>query len=93
MKLAGKSGLEYTSYKANKAHNAIAGNDCKRSWIWYDVIDEYMHGRAHVVCVSHATSSTERVSSVSEDLGWPSTKHDQTMSAECTTTTTRGHSN
>ncbi|MCO5575991.1 hypothetical protein L7F22_029798 [Adiantum nelumboides] len=42
-------------YREDKAHNAILGNDRKRSCKWYDIV-EYMHDRANVVCKSHASS-------------------------------------
>ncbi|MCO5568399.1 hypothetical protein L7F22_022098 [Adiantum nelumboides] len=46
-------------YREDKSHNAISGNDKKRSCKWYDIVDEYMHDRANVVCKSHASSIGE----------------------------------
>ncbi|MCO5603294.1 hypothetical protein L7F22_057443 [Adiantum nelumboides] len=46
-------------YREDKAHNAISGNDRKRSCNWYDIVDEYMHDRANVVCKSHVSSIGE----------------------------------
>ncbi|MCO5568398.1 hypothetical protein L7F22_022097 [Adiantum nelumboides] len=46
-------------YREDKSHNAISGNDRKRSCKWYDIVDEYMHGKANVVCKSHASSIGE----------------------------------
>ncbi|KAI5057964.1 hypothetical protein GOP47_0027979 [Adiantum capillus-veneris] len=48
-------------HREDKAHNAISGNDRKRSCKWYDVVDEYMHDRANVVCKSHASSIGEEL--------------------------------
>ncbi|MCO5602500.1 hypothetical protein L7F22_056632 [Adiantum nelumboides] len=49
----------YDLYKANKVHNSISDKDIQRSCKWYDIVNEYMHDRAHVKVYSHASVISE----------------------------------
>ncbi|MCO5577712.1 hypothetical protein L7F22_031544 [Adiantum nelumboides] len=44
----------YDSYKRDKAHNSISGNDRRVTCKWYKIVDEYMHSSANVVSELHA---------------------------------------
>ncbi|MCO5574298.1 hypothetical protein L7F22_028080 [Adiantum nelumboides] len=44
-----KWGRVYDSYKRDKAHNSISGNDRRVTCEWYKIVDEYMHSGANVV--------------------------------------------
>ncbi|MCO5580791.1 hypothetical protein L7F22_034662 [Adiantum nelumboides] len=54
-----KWGRVYDAYKKDKSHNSISGNDRRVTCEWYDIVDEYMHGRANVVRESHASAIGE----------------------------------
>ncbi|KAI5072090.1 hypothetical protein GOP47_0012196 [Adiantum capillus-veneris] len=58
-------------YRDDKAHNAISGNDRKRSCKWYDIVDEYTHDRANVVCKIHASSLGEDDEPVEVGISMP----------------------
>ncbi|MCO5613095.1 hypothetical protein L7F22_067369 [Adiantum nelumboides] len=51
-----KWGRVYNSYKRDKAHNSISGNDHRVTCEWYDIVDEDMHSKANVVSESHASA-------------------------------------
>ncbi|MCO5560792.1 hypothetical protein L7F22_014412 [Adiantum nelumboides] len=54
-----KWGRVYDQYKADKLHNSISGNDVTKTCKWFDVVDEYMHDRAHVRVYSHAFATRD----------------------------------
>ncbi|MCO5562199.1 hypothetical protein L7F22_056843 [Adiantum nelumboides] len=51
-----KWGRVYDSYKRDKAHNSISGNDRRVTCEWYEIVDKYMHSWANVVSESHASA-------------------------------------
>ncbi|MCO5603771.1 hypothetical protein L7F22_057923 [Adiantum nelumboides] len=66
-----KWGRVYNSYKTDKSHLSISGNDRIITCDWYDIVDEYMHGRANVVCGSHASALGSKTDKEMDDASQP----------------------
>ncbi|MCO5587646.1 hypothetical protein L7F22_041597 [Adiantum nelumboides] len=82
-----KWAIVLAKYRLDKAHNATSGNDRKHTCKWYDIMDEYYHDRAHVKCVSHASSTiVADTIATSEALGDKDSKVPQTKATSRDTT-------
>ncbi|KAJ7548450.1 hypothetical protein O6H91_07G012700 [Diphasiastrum complanatum] len=46
----------YKEYKEDKLANKVSGNGRSNKCKYFDIVDEYMHDRAHVVCYAHAST-------------------------------------